>query len=306
MGGGGSHYFSSDLNALKQQLRRSEQRTQSAEHEIKVNDLLSSNLTQYNDRDRVAVATHLFEIKKALERDLDGTVDLFFGGSVAKHTYVDGLSDIDSLVILDSCELAEKTPDAAKEFFVERLHERFPKIDIKPGRLAVTLKFADSEIQLLPAVSCEDHVKIANRTGEKWAEIRPRKFTDALKKVNEKQGSKVVPVIKLAKAVIDGLPEQQKISGYHTESIAIEAFKSYDGPREPKPMLRVFFDRASELVRMPIKDKTGQSLHVDDYLGAANSVERRIVSDAFSRISRKMNNADAANSLDEWKKLFDE
>ncbi len=36
-------------------------------------------------------------LKSKLSKELDGTFDQFFGGSIAKHTYVDGLSDIDSL-----------------------------------------------------------------------------------------------------------------------------------------------------------------------------------------------------------------
>jgi hypothetical protein len=306
MGGGGSHYFSSDLDTLKKKLRDSEVRTENTKHEAQVTNLLTTMLTEYNKRDRNAISGHLEEIKDALETELEGTVDLLFGGSVAKHTHVDGLSDIDSLVILDSCELADQPPKVAKEYFARRLQERFPKTNVHSGNLAVTIQFADSEIQLLPAVSCRDHVKIANKSGADWAEIRPRKFTDALTKVNEKQGRKVVPVIKLAKAIIDSLPEKHRISGYHAESLAIEAFKTYRGERDLKPMLKGYFEQAANLVRQPIRDKTGQSIHVDDYLGAANSLERRIVSDAFSRVSRRMNNADNAGSMDEWGKLFDE
>ncbi len=305
MGGGGSHYFSSDLDTLKKKLRDSEARTASTEHEAQVTYLLSTMLTEYNDRDYSAIGGHLEEIKDALETDLEGTVDLLFGGSVSKHTYVDGLSDIDSLVILDSCELADKPPDLAKEFFANKLRERFPKTEVLSGNLAVTIRFADSEIQLLPAVSCQDHVKIADKTGRDWAEIRPRKFSDALTRVNEEQGRKVVPVVKLAKAIIDGLPEKHRISGYHSESLAIEAFKSYRGDRELKPMLKFYFEQPATLFRQPIRDKTGQSVHVDDYLGAANSLERRIVADAFGRVGRRMSNADNAESIDEWTKLFD-
>lgn len=306
MGGGSSQYFNSDLESLKEKLRASERQTENLSHETQVTSLLSTMLTEFNKRDHNAISTHLDEIKRALEAELDGTVDLMFGGSVAKHTYVDGLSDIDSLVILDSCELADQPPQAAKDHFVEKLKEHFPKTDIRVGNLAVTIRFADSEIQLLPAVSCEDHVKIPNRTGGEWSEIRPQGFTEALTRVNQEQGRKVVPVIKLAKAIIDGLPEKHRISGYHAESLAIEAFKTYQGQRDLKRMLKSYFEQASTLVRQPIRDKTGQSIHADDYLGVANSLERRIVSDAFSRVSRRMSNADNAASIEEWSKLFDE
>ena len=47
----------------------------------------------------------------------------------------------------------------------------------------------------------------------------------------------------------------------------------------------------------PISDSTGQSIHVDDYLGSRSSNSRRMVSDSLSQISRRMNNADAKEIL---------
>lgn len=304
MGGSGGGYFRSDPEELVQKLRQSEARTAGTEYEAKVADLLSSLLTRFNNRDSEAVSRHLEEIKKALEKDIGGTIDLMYGGSVAKHTYVDGLSDIDSLVILDSCDLADQSPESVKEYFAGRLQERFPKTEVTKGQLAVTVRFSDAEIQLLPAVNCQSNVKIADKTGREWAQIRPRDFTDIMTKTNQQKGRKVVPVVKLAKGVIATLPEKQRISGYHAESLAVHIFRKYDGDLKPKAMLKHYFREASKLVRQPIRDRTGQSVHVDDYLGPSNSLERKIISDAFGRVSRRMSNADNAGSVDEWRKLF--
>lgn len=304
MGGGGGDYFKSDPETLRQRLRESEQGTEDTQYEAEVSNVLSALLTQYNDRDREAIDRHLDEIKKALEKDLEGTIDLLFGGSVAKHTYIDGFSDIDSLVILDSCELADGSPEAAKEYFAQQLQERFPKTKVEVGRLAVTIHFSDAVIQLLPAISCENDVKIADRTGVNWSQIKPKEFTGVLSRTNQQVGNKAVPVVKLAKAIIANLPEKQQISGYHAESLAVEIFKNYNGEQKPKAMLEYYFQKASQLLQQPIRDRTGQSVHADDYLGTPNSLERRIVSDAFSRVYRRMNNADNASSIDEWHKLF--
>lgn len=304
MGGSGS-YFRSNPDDIVRKLRDSEDATRNNQYERDVNQHLKSLLTEYNDRDRDAINRHLEEIKKALEKELEGTIDLLYGGSIAKHTYVDGLSDVDSLAVLDSCELADGSPEAAKEYFAERLRERFPRTEIDVGKLAVTVRFADAEVQLLPAVSCESNVKISNASGTSWAEVNPKGFTKVLTQTNEANGRKVVPVIKLAKAIINNLPDKQRVSGYHAESLAVEAFKGYKGEHRLKPMLQHYFQAASTLVRQPIRDRTGQSVHVDDYLGAPNSLDRRIVSDAMGRISRRMNNADNASSVDEWRKMSD-
>lgn len=304
MGGSGGGYFRGKPEEIKRKLRDSEANTQNTEYETKVASLLADLLANFNGRDHEAINRHLSEIKKVIEKDIDGTVDLVFGGSVAKHTYVDGLSDIDSLVVLNDAELENSTPEEVKQYFAEKLKERFPTTDIEVGNLAVTLKFSDTEVQLLPAVKSGEYLKVADREGQDWSRIRPKAFSEKLSNVNQSVGMKVVPVIKLAKAIISNLPEKHQISGYHAESIAVEAFKAYGGEVNPKEMLKQFFSEASKMVKQPISDSTGQSIHVDDYLGTTNSLERRIVSDAFDRVHRRLKNADNSSSVEEWRKLF--
>lgn len=288
MGGSGGGYFRSDPEKIKKKLRDSEGKTKNTAYETQVASLLSDLLANFNGRDNEATNRHLSEIKKAIEKEIDGTVDLLFGGSVAKQTYVDGLSDIDSLIILNKAELENKTPNEVKQYFAARLKERFPQTDMQVGKLAITLKFSDAEIQLLPAVKSGESLKIADRTGQGWARIRPKAFSEKLSEVNKNVGMKVVPVVKLAKAIISNLPEKHQISGYHAESIALNAFKAYNDVVKPKEMLNYFFSEASRIVKQPIRDSTGQSIHVDEYLGSANSLDRRIVSDAFNRVSRRL------------------
>lgn len=303
-GSGGGGYFSSDPKATMRALKASQEKARDDRYVTECNHLLKSYLSDFNDRDQEAISRHLAEIKKALEKELEGTIDLKYGGSVSKHTFIDGLSDIDSLVMLDSCELSDQPPDSAKSYLLSRLKERFPTTKITAGQLAVTLQFKDVEIQLLPAVSCRDHVKIADETGAQWASIRPKEFSNVLSKVNQEKAGKVIPAIKLAKAIINNLPERHRISGYHAESLAVDLFRNYKGNLRVSDMLKYYFTEGAQRVLQPIKDRTGQSVHVDDNLGGENSLERRIVSDAFSRVARRMNNADAAGRSEDWKNLF--
>jgi len=70
-------------------------------------------------------------------------------------------------------------------------------------------------------------------------------------------------------------------------------------------MLQRFFDRAPDLIRTPIPDRTGQSIHVDDYLGVRDSVERLVVADSVARIGRRLLNADGAKDIEQWKQLLE-
>jgi hypothetical protein len=71
-------------------------------------------------------------------------------------------------------------------------------------------------------------------------------------------------------------------------------------------MLPHLFERMATLVLKPMTDMTGQSRHVDDYLGPANSGERQKAAHLMNRIVKRMRNATGAASMAQWKALFDE
>lgn len=307
MGGSGGGFFSggSDPEELRRRVRASEDSTRNDRFEVEVSSLIDSHLADANRRDSDAIGRHLEEIEAALDQDIDGAVKLRFGGSIKKHTYVDGLSDIDALVILNASELQGKDPAEVRSYFAQCLSDRFPQTSVEEGDLTVTVSFADVQIQLLPAIKVGAGVRIPSVDTSAWSPtIRPDKFADKLTKVNQALNGKVVPTIKLAKSILSQLPENQRLSGYHVESLAIQVFEGYEGPQTTKAMLRHFFTEASNHLKQPIKDSTGQSIHVDDYLGGAGNLRRRIAVDSIGRIGRSMKNADGANSVEQWREIL--
>lgn len=307
MGGSGGGYFSGGLTPedLAKRTREAERQARKDTFETDVGGHLASLLADFNDRDVEGIRDVFDQVKADLENRIDGTIDTMFGGSISKHTYVDGISDVDALVLLNNSELAEKSPDEVKSFLANCLRERYGKDAVDIGSLAVTVNLQNRGIQLLPALRQGEGVKIAGNDGRNWSRVNPQRFAEALTKANQRLSGKLVPCIKLIKAIVGGLPEKRRITGYHTESLAINVFKEYDGPKTTKSMLRHFFERASDHVITPIKDSSGQSVHVDDYLGVANSLQRRIVADALNRIGRRIRNADGASSIERWKDLFE-
>lgn len=309
MGGSGGSFGSyTNPSESANKIREAEQDSLDKAFDADVNGDLNDILSKINDRSVEEINKHLETLKKAIDSEIEGLIDLVFGGSVNKHTYVDGLSDVDSLAILNKTELAGKSPHEVLNYFADKLKQRLPGTEITTGNLAVTVKYSDNtEIQILPAIKTATGYKIAAPDGSNnWSNVvKPRRFAEKLTSVNKDNNNKVVPVIKLAKSIISSLPDKRKLSGYHTESLAIEVFKNYNGPQQTKAMLKHFFSEASKKVMTPISDSTGQSRHVDDYLGARSSVGRRMVSDSLSQISRKMNNADAKRDSDTWKNLFE-
>jgi hypothetical protein len=289
----------------KEMIRESREKTQDIEFETTVNEGINKLLADYNNRNVDAISAHLEDVKRALEEDIEGSLKLMFGGSVSKHTYVDGLSDVDTLVLVNKSELANLSPHEVLEYFRSKLEGKFRGVEsIRVGDLAVTVQFSDDTIlQLLPALRTPSGLRISDEAGRQWSSvIRPDSFAQRLTTVNDTFSRKVVPVIKLFKGINSGFPESLRLEGYHIESLAIEAFEGYPDsePRTPKAMLEHFVEQASRLVRSPIIDKTGQSLHVDDYLGKPDSEARIRVAYTLENVFRRMRKADEAGYSDEW------
>ncbi|GHE74579.1 CBASS oligonucleotide cyclase [Roseivirga thermotolerans] len=291
---------------IRKKIEEAREKLTDPKFDQEINNLIRELLLSINSRDSQALQTHLNEIRKALESEIAGTIDLKYAGSVAKHTYVNGLSDVDTLAILNGSELKNLSPSEVKDYFFHKIQQRFPRTEIKKGNLAITVRFSDgAEIQVLPAVKSQTGVKISSLDGDSWSPIiKPEKFAVSLRAINRSMSGKAIPVIKLAKSIIAQQPEKRRLSGYHIEALAIEVFSKYNGSKNIKSMIKTFFKEGSVRILNPLKDKTGQSTHVDDYLGNANSISRKIVSDAFRVMSKRMESADSNKMSSVWKNLL--
>lgn len=304
--GGGGYFVDRTPEQIKSDLRKEEERTLDQAFDTETAEAIGQLLAQANVRDADATSKALDDIKGVLEREIEGSVDPRFGGSVRKHTFVDGISDVDTLLILRDPTLKTKSPQRVLDYFERKIRKELPEWEVSRGKLAITLRKEGVELQILPAIRASGETRIPAARGDRWSEINPEAFFRKLTDTNSRYGGKVVPVIKLAKIINDRQPEPLQLTGYHIESLAIDAFKGYTGVLNPKAMLVHLFDRARTLVLSPIKDRTGQSVHVDDYLGPANGEDRKAVSAVLDRVSRRMKNADVLQSKEQWMELFGE
>ncbi len=301
--GGGSGYIPPSSDELQRKIEKARQ-DERLRLDSDVNQFLQRELTLYNDRDVAQTQIRLNEIAELLGDEME--IDNFlFGGSVAKHTFVDGLSDVDALVVLDRSDTRGLSADKVLSEFHEKLSTSLSQRDvasIDKGMLAVTVRFKDgSEVQLLPAIRSGKLIKIPDSSGTGWNETNPHIFTQQLTKQNERLNGALVPTIKLVKSLISDLPKQQRLTGYHIEALALDAAKGYRGPKTPKAMLSYVLDHAAARSRKPISDVSGQSRNVDDYLGKPNSAQRKLASQAIAGIRRRL---DAATSITQWKAMF--
>ena len=262
-------------------------------------------LRQYNRRNTAATTRHIEGLCNIL-RQQGHVVQPMFGGSVRRGTYVNGLSDVDVLLIVNQSSLANQQPADAIAYVKNAVELGLPNNTVKAGNLAVTVEYADrTEIQVLPAIRRGDGgIRISNPGNTGWSNVaRPDVFTQTLIEVNQAKGSNVLPTIKLAKAIADCYVRRpsRKIAGYHIEALAIEAFRNYSGDLDSKSMLVHLFTHSITAVMSPIADPTGQSRHVDETLGRRNSALRQRVSTYFGQMRSMVR---SCNTRQDFDRLF--
>ena len=129
--GGGGPFVSRSPEQLAKQVRQAEDDTAVKAFEVDLNSLLGDLLASANSRDVGLVQERLDDLKVEISDSLETSTDLLFGGSVAKHTYVDGISDIDSLLILNDPDLAAKKPSVALAKVADVVRNAAPVSDRK-------------------------------------------------------------------------------------------------------------------------------------------------------------------------------
>ena len=270
--------------------------------ESEFNRYCENLLVRYNQRNTVATTRHLEGLCTIL-REQGDVVQTVFGGSIRRGTYVNGLSDVDVLLIVNDSSLVSQQPAEVIQYVKSAIERRLHQNPVRAGNLAVTVGYSDgTEIQVLPAIRrMSGGVRIAEPRGNTWSNVvQPENFARKLIEVNQAKNGRVVLTVKLAKAIADCFVTRsdRKIKGYHMESLAIEAFRNYQGALDPKAMLNQLFGNSIRAVMKPIADSTGQSRYVDEYLGAARSPQRLRASTYFGQMRGKVNSCRTRQDLD--------
>ena len=273
--------------------------------DAEIDGCLRDLLRVYNARDTQAVSRHVQVLSDSLELKDDDVIRTLFGGSVSKHTAINGLSDIDVLAIVNDSSLSGQSPAAVIRLMAQRIRQRLPQTSVSTGDLAVTVRYSDGiEVQVLPAIRTKSGVRIADPKTNSWSDVvYPERFARKLTQVNQRNDGKVIPIVKLAKSLAAHMipSDRNSISGYHMESLVIETFKNYQGAHDLKSMFRHFTDFSSQAVMKPITDPTGQSRHVDEYMGQEGSARRQRASNSFQRMRQRF---DACGTKEDIENLF--
>ncbi|MBW4595888.1 MAG: hypothetical protein KME46_24055 [Brasilonema angustatum HA4187-MV1] len=122
-GSSGSYSWSSSSSSedISQMLKRACESTDTSSYNSEVNSLLQGALKDFNNRDSEATQRHLDVLKEAIDSEIENSVDLLFGGSIRKNTFINGLSDADTLVLVNNTSLEKSSPQEVLDYFALRI-----------------------------------------------------------------------------------------------------------------------------------------------------------------------------------------
>src|SRR5712692_9143482 len=104
MAGGGASYFPSRPTRLQGLVKQTLEDAEQKRVEGDVNAYLQQLLARIGERDSENIQKYVDNITAVLGEGYE-IQRLLFGGSFAKRTFVDGLSDVDDLVVLSRVHL---------------------------------------------------------------------------------------------------------------------------------------------------------------------------------------------------------
>jgi len=244
-----------------------------------VNDALDDAAKNSRERDAQSQMQHRNDAQTAINSNIKGHVDIEYGGSVSKATYVDGVSDLDCRVYINQSSLTSKSPDEIKRYIAKQLKNKDPRISsVKVGGMGVTVRYRDgTEMQFIPAIRTRYGYKLPN--GNRWSKVvYENRFKRDFSRTNQKCGGLLYPLVRLIKKQNHQSPNTQRLSGHHIEATANNIFKHYpkSAPRTLEAMMDYYYRYAPRKVVHRTRDKTGQSSFVDkDKLGTPSSKNRQ-------------------------------
>lgn len=236
-------------------------------------------------RDREKHMQYRNEAADLINEEIDGPVDIVYAGSVAKGTYVEGVSDVDIHVRVNGTSLEGKSPAEVKAYIRQQLAKSPNVKTTTETSKTVTATYKDgTEMQFVPVIRTKNGYRVAN--GNRWSNVVYEDcFRRDFQRTNKKCGGRLTTLVRNLKKDNAKRPKSQQMSGHHIEAMANRIFKQAPASktRSLKSMSEYYHRHASRHIRHRMRDITGQSDYVDKRsLGGPDSSSRRVLSRRFS------------------------
>lgn len=212
-------------------------------------------------------------------------------GSLWKHTFAFGVSDIDVLCSVNSSELSP-------HHVVSRLASAFSSTSsIIKHQTHVTLPSPFGvTIDIVPVMVVSGEIVLIHSSGDRWVRARPELFATVLHHANLSSRNTLKPSIRVLKSLLSRCSFAPLLKGHHIEAICMHASSEFAGNFKVTTLLEFILSQLPRLAGLHLVDTSGQLRFIDDYLGASDSNERRRLSTYLTGYRARTADMDFSNS----------
>jgi SMODS domain-containing protein len=241
-------------------------------------------------------------VRAAIERSLT-MHEAFLTGSYRRQTLIAPMrdADVDIMVVLDRT-YRRRRPRGVLDLVKDTLHDTYPSSKISRNGQAVTIRFSDFTVDVVPAFTPwwdSDSLDICNSGDDSWIRTNPRKHIEISSKVNQRTAGLLVPSVKMLKAW--NRSAGRPLRNFHLETLAWKVFDpgwpatAWWGPgvgmgTDPENISR-FFAEAPGRLRHRLPDPARDEGDVGAYL------TDRARKDAISKIATAASQCARARQL---------
>ncbi len=236
-------------------------------------------------------------------------------GSYPRHTAIDDLKDVDTLVFVHADYLEDKPSVVLKA--LERALKDLPddigggsKVELRKQRRSIHVCFADKDFHLdvVPAVitqTIDDSLKVPDREWEKWVDTHPLGYQMWLSELNDWHGGKVVPLIKLTKHWRDCQFVYKRPKSYWLECLVVRSIDRGWVKVDSKSYAEIFTDLLTSIyIRFEahLEDPDAKPPRIPDPMLGNNVAwnwERGHFETFMARVKESRNWAQRALNMDE-------
>jgi hypothetical protein len=204
-------------------------------------------------------------------------VDSYLSGSYARDTAIRPLDDVDIIFVIDPARWPQDgfrliidddypAPEAVLKTFITAIRYRYSDSSLRMQNRSVRLQLNHLDIDVVPAIDIgknDGSILIPDRQKHGWIITAPKKHSEIASAINQRQGGRFKPLVKLLKFWNQAQPSTAAFKSFAIETIACRLFQGTALPSLQEGLL-LFFDFVSsfgndgQMYKWP--DKFGVSL----------------------------------------------
>lgn len=263
-----------------------------------------SNL-EITDLQESTVSSRQKNVRAVLDEGL-AVLDSFLTGSYSRKTMISPLkdADVDIFVVLDPSYYKQDGYASLLDKVKGVLKKKYKTPDISRNGQAVTIRFSDFMVDVVPGFYRKGGgFLIPNTITKRWIATDPKKHVTLFSEANKKNKSMLKPVIKMLKCWNKNISFD--FSNFHIEVLAYHIFNNVS-ISDYSSGVRYFFDKGRVAIHKNNLDPSGYSDDVGAYLTKLDEAENRFTT-AYKRAIKAESYAlegEVQAAVNEWRKIF--